>query len=135
LGRALAAPSPPAASFASLIPRGGSPGHPRLAHNPLTRATRGRPLPVSLARSAARKRHPQHDAREKYPRISRTGHEIVRLYEARLADPSFYEREVIKGAEEDGEPLHCMWKPIADFERGVPLYPDGLLDVLRGGTG
>ena len=40
LGRALAAPSPPFASFASLTPRGGVPGHPRLAHNPLTRATR-----------------------------------------------------------------------------------------------
>ena len=38
--RALAAPSPPTASFASLMPRGGSPGHPRLAHNPLARATR-----------------------------------------------------------------------------------------------
>ena len=39
-GRALAAPSPPTASFASLMPRGGSPGHPRLAHTPLTGATR-----------------------------------------------------------------------------------------------
>ena len=67
--------------------------------------------------------------------LGRPGHEIVRLYEARLADLSFYEREIIEGAEEDGEPLHCMWKQIADFECGVPLYPDGLLDVLRGGTG
>ena len=39
--RALTAPSPPTASFASLTPRGGSPGHPRLAHTPLTGATRG----------------------------------------------------------------------------------------------
>ena len=39
-GRALAAPSPPTASFASLMPRGGSPGRPRLAHTPLTGATR-----------------------------------------------------------------------------------------------
>src|SRR5216110_2657658 len=39
-GRALAAPSPPSASFAPLTPRGGSPGHPRLAHNPLAGATR-----------------------------------------------------------------------------------------------
>src|SRR5438094_3074663 len=39
-GRALAAPSPPPASLASLAPRGGSPGHPRLAHNPLAGATR-----------------------------------------------------------------------------------------------
>src|SRR5439155_16188095 len=39
-GRALAAPSPPCASFAALTPRGGGPGHPRLAHTPLTGATR-----------------------------------------------------------------------------------------------
>jgi len=39
--RALTAPSPPTASFASLTPRGGSPGHPRFAHNPLAGATRG----------------------------------------------------------------------------------------------
>ncbi len=38
-GRALAAPSPPCASFAPLTPRGGAPGNPRLAHNPLARAT------------------------------------------------------------------------------------------------
>src|SRR5207302_4990042 len=47
-GRALAAPSPPSASFASLTPRGGSPGHPRLAHTPLPRATR-RTQPISLS--------------------------------------------------------------------------------------
>ena len=67
--------------------------------------------------------------------LGRPGHEIVSLYEARLAEPSFYEREEIEGAGEDGQPLHCMWKPIADFERGVPLYPDGLLDLLRSQTG
>jgi hypothetical protein len=27
-----------------------------------------------------------------------------------------------------------MWKPIADFDRGEPLYPEGLLDLLRSGT-
>ena len=66
--------------------------------------------------------------------LGRPGHEIVRVYEAQLVDASLYDRDVIEGAEEDGEALHCMWKAIADFERGVPLYPDGLLDVLTGGT-
>jgi ADP-ribose pyrophosphatase YjhB (NUDIX family) len=67
--------------------------------------------------------------------LGRPGHEIVRVYEARLADTSLYERDAIEGAEEDGEPLRCIWKPIADFERGVPLYPAGLLDLLRSGAG
>ena len=48
LGRALAAPSPPFASFAALTPRGGSPGHPRFAHNPLARATRRALIHLSL---------------------------------------------------------------------------------------
>src|SRR5438309_2186831 len=37
-------PPPPSASFAALMPRGGSPGDPRLAHTPLTGATRRAPL-------------------------------------------------------------------------------------------
>src|SRR5437588_63380 len=39
-GRALAAPSPPFASFAFAHSAGRSPGHPRLVHNPLAPATR-----------------------------------------------------------------------------------------------
>ena len=62
--------------------------------------------------------------------LGRPGHEIVRVYEARLADSSLYQRDVIEGAEEDGEPLHCMWKSMADFARGDPLYPEGLLELL-----
>jgi ADP-ribose pyrophosphatase YjhB (NUDIX family) len=67
--------------------------------------------------------------------LGRPGHEIVRVYEARLADSSLYERAAIEGAEEDGEPLRCMWKPMADFERGDPLHPEGLLDLLRNEAG
>jgi ADP-ribose pyrophosphatase YjhB (NUDIX family) len=66
--------------------------------------------------------------------LGRPGHEIVRIYEARLADSSFYQRDLIEGAEEDGEPLHCMWKSIADFDRGEPLYPEELLDLLGSRT-
>jgi hypothetical protein len=66
--------------------------------------------------------------------LGRPGHEIVRIYGARLADSSFYQRDLIEGAEESGAPLHCMWTPIADFDRGEPLYPEGLLDLLRSGT-
>jgi 8-oxo-dGTP pyrophosphatase MutT (NUDIX family) len=66
--------------------------------------------------------------------LGRPGHEIVRIYEARLADAALCERDFIEGAEEDGEPLRCTWKPIADFERGVPLYPEGLLELLKTGT-
>jgi ADP-ribose pyrophosphatase YjhB (NUDIX family) len=66
--------------------------------------------------------------------LGRPGHEIVRIYEARLSDASLSERDLIEGAEEDGAPLRCMWKAMADFERGDPLYPEGLLDLLRSGV-
>jgi len=62
--------------------------------------------------------------------LGRPGHELVRVYEGRLADPALYERESIAGHEEDGSALRCIWKPIADFARGDALYPDGLLELL-----
>jgi ADP-ribose pyrophosphatase YjhB (NUDIX family) len=67
--------------------------------------------------------------------LGKPGHEIVRIYEGRLSDPSFHDRDVIQGREEDGSELRCTWKPVADFERGAPLYPEGLLDLLQSGTG
>ena len=63
--------------------------------------------------------------------LGRPGHELVRVYEGRLADETLYRRETIVGREENGAPFRCVWKPIADFERGDPLYPDGLLELVR----
>jgi len=62
--------------------------------------------------------------------LGRPGHELVRVYEGRLADSTLYGRESIVGHEEDGSALRCVWKPLADFARGDPLYPDGLLELL-----
>jgi len=62
------------------------------------------------------------------------GHEIVLLYEAELADTSLYERDVIEAVEENGATYMALWKPLADFADGrVPLYPDGLFDLLEFG--
>ena len=63
--------------------------------------------------------------------LGRPGHELVRVYEGRLADEALYERETIVAREENGSRFRCVWKPIADFERGDPLYPEGLLELLR----
>ena len=61
------------------------------------------------------------------------GHEIVLLYEATLADSSFYEREIFEVHEED-EILPACWMPLCRFQAdGPPLYPDGLLELLVGG--
>jgi 8-oxo-dGTP pyrophosphatase MutT (NUDIX family) len=64
------------------------------------------------------------------------GHEIVLVYEARFADPRFYTRETIAGVEGVGtdnpEAFLAVWKPLASFTPAVPLYPEGLLDLLKG---
>jgi 8-oxo-dGTP pyrophosphatase MutT (NUDIX family) len=68
------------------------------------------------------------------------GHEIVLLYEGRLADPSVYQQqeiigcddcEALQGQETSGtHPLKAVWKQLDSFGASAPLYPDGLLELL-----
>jgi 8-oxo-dGTP pyrophosphatase MutT (NUDIX family) len=58
------------------------------------------------------------------------GHELVRVYAARFADPRDYQRERFDCIEANGARFTCVWKPIADFRAGVPLYPAGLLELI-----
>lgn len=60
------------------------------------------------------------------------GHELVRLYEARFADEAFYRHDVIDAVEASGDPFTCEWWPLELFEGAERLYPDGLLELLRG---
>ena len=58
------------------------------------------------------------------------GHELIWLYEARLADEALYGRDVIL-ADESGAKFEAHWVPIETFRRGeAPLYPDGLLALI-----
>jgi 8-oxo-dGTP pyrophosphatase MutT (NUDIX family) len=61
------------------------------------------------------------------------GHEIVLLYEAELADPSLYAREVFTGVEV--RPKIGTWRDLDDSENDVPLYPPGLADRIRAKKG
>lgn len=65
----------------------------------------------------------------------RPGHEIVLVYQADFPDPSLYERTEISGLEEFPEgmmPIKAVWKPTRHFRRReLPLYPDGLMDLLE----
>lgn len=62
------------------------------------------------------------------------GHEIVLVYEADLTDKSFYEKKIIEGLETEVNPPLSMvvyWKSIEEIEtEGVPLYPEGLRELL-----
>ena len=56
------------------------------------------------------------------------GHEIVRVFEARLAASELYDRDAWD-ATLDGSTCRVLWKHPADLGE-APLYPDGLLDLL-----
>jgi len=59
------------------------------------------------------------------------GHDLVRVYAARFADEQLYERARFDCVEANGVEFTCIWKPVADFRAGTPLYPDGLLALIR----
>jgi 8-oxo-dGTP pyrophosphatase MutT (NUDIX family) len=62
----------------------------------------------------------------------RPGHEIVLVYEAKLADPRLYEMESLRCQEDDDSEFMAVWKPIACFQAGkAPLYPEGILELLE----
>ena len=66
--------------------------------------------------------------------LGQPGHELVWLFEARFRDPSFYARDVLE-ADEGGSKFEVRWVPLDVFVKGeVPLYPDGLLELLRQNT-
>jgi 8-oxo-dGTP pyrophosphatase MutT (NUDIX family) len=56
------------------------------------------------------------------------GHELVRVYEARFSDPSFYSRDAIECVEADGQPFTCIWRRVSDTSE--PLFPEGLLELI-----
>ena len=58
-----------------------------------------------------------------------SGHEIVFLYAAEIADRSFYDREH-PGTVLDSDST-VVWLPVKDVTEGrAILYPDGLVDLL-----
>jgi 8-oxo-dGTP pyrophosphatase MutT (NUDIX family) len=59
------------------------------------------------------------------------GHEIVIVYEGRLADPALYEYNAIVGREDDGSPMQVVWQRLDSFTDAAPLYPSGLLELLK----
>ena len=61
----------------------------------------------------------------------RRGHEIVLVYDGRLADRSLYRKEVIQG-DEFGKKFKALWKRIDEFGPGKPpVYPEGILELIR----
>jgi len=61
----------------------------------------------------------------------RRGHEIVLVYDGKLADRSLYAKEIIQG-DEFGHKFNAVWRRLEEFGPGdPPVYPDGLLELLK----
>ena len=62
------------------------------------------------------------------------GHEIVLVFEADFVDKSLYEKEIIKGTENEVDPplpIVAYWKTMREIEEeGHPIYPDRLRNLL-----
>ena len=59
------------------------------------------------------------------------GHEIVLVYDGRLADTSLYRKDVMQG-DELGKPFQAVWKRLDEFDpEKAPVYPEGLLALLN----
>ena len=58
------------------------------------------------------------------------GHQLVRVYEVRFADPELYARDHFDCIEANGIRFVCIWKPLTEFGERAPLYPDGLLELI-----
>lgn len=62
------------------------------------------------------------------------GHEIVLVYDGRLGDERLYDRAALEGVAHDGTAIRAIWKTLGAFTaQPAPLYPTGLLDLLRTG--
>ena len=62
-------------------------------------------------------------------------HEFVAVYDGTFEDESLYERESIPAYEPElDQSFEAVWKEISAFvgEDASPLFPDGLLGLLRG---
>ncbi len=59
------------------------------------------------------------------------GHEIVQVYDGQLTEESLYTVQSVPGVESDGKPFGAIWKALDTFSAERPLYPHGLLDLLR----
>lgn len=58
------------------------------------------------------------------------GHEMIFVFEARFSDPAFYTKEKIEAQEDNGTPFILTWHHPDMLPDGVPLFPDGLRDLL-----
>jgi 8-oxo-dGTP pyrophosphatase MutT (NUDIX family) len=60
------------------------------------------------------------------------GHEVVFVYDAEFKDRSLYQLDGFEGRESNGQPFNAVWIDVDSIgPDSPPVYPDGLLELLR----
>lgn len=59
------------------------------------------------------------------------GHEIVQIYDGRLVNSGLYEQAEMSGHEAGMGEFKVVWKSLDEFNPQIPLYPEGLLELLK----
>ncbi len=62
--------------------------------------------------------------------FGRDRHEIAFVFSCRLADQTLYQRDLVGEVLDDAD-TKVMWRLLNCFGSDGPLYPDGLVDLLR----
>ena len=63
--------------------------------------------------------------------LGRPGHEIVQVYNGEFMDQGLYEMPCLSGREDDGVPFEAYWRGKSYFSATLPLYPEGLAELLE----
>jgi 8-oxo-dGTP pyrophosphatase MutT (NUDIX family) len=63
--------------------------------------------------------------------LGEPGHEIVQVYDGELVDRQLYDRSFLPGVESDGQPFRAYWRALSSFGPELPLFPEGLVELLR----
>jgi 8-oxo-dGTP pyrophosphatase MutT (NUDIX family) len=59
------------------------------------------------------------------------GHEIVLVFDAKFVEQGLYSQSLITGIEDDRFPVRAIWRKLdADDQKGIPLYPEGLCELV-----
>jgi len=63
--------------------------------------------------------------------LGNSGHEIIQVYDGEFVDRTLYQRPFLPGAESDGTPFRAFWRARSHFSATLPLFPDGLTELLE----
>lgn len=63
------------------------------------------------------------------------GHEIVMTFSGRFKNPAVYGMPTVDCVEDNGDIFQGIWISLNDLIEDVPVYPDGLIEYIRGATG